>query len=108
MNEPLAGTSGLPDDQPVTGECPEHGADSLPGRPSTSREEYNRVVFLARVVLGFTVVAAATLIVIALTAHRDYPSIVVSIVMVAAAAFYYVRTTRAVKRDLDSDSELRE
>ena len=100
MNEPLAGASGLPDDQPVTGECPEHGADSLPGRPSTSREEYNRVVFLARVVLGFTVVAAATLIVIALTAHRDYPSIV--------AVFYYVRTTRAVKRDLDAGPELGE
>lgn len=108
MNEPLAGTSGLPDDQSVTGECPEHGAGSLPGRPSTSREEYNRVVFLARVVLGFTVVAAATLIVIALTVHRDYLSIVVSIVMVAAAVFYYVRTTRAVKRDLDIGPELGE
>lgn len=108
MSEILAGTSGLPDDQPATGEPDETTACSPECRPHSTREEYNRVVFLARVVLGFTVVAAVTLTVIALTAHRDYPAIVVSIVMVAAAAFYYVRTTRAVKRDLDSDSELRE
>lgn len=108
MSEILAGTSGLPDDQPATGEPDETTTCGPECRPHSTREEYNRVVFLARVVLGFTVVAAVTLTVIALTAHRDYPSIVVSIVMVAAAAFYYVRTTRAVKRDLDSDPELRE
>lgn len=107
MSEILAGTSGLPDDQPATGKPDETTACSPECRTHSTREEYDRVVFLARVVLGFTLVAAATLIAIALTAHRDYPSIVVSIVMVAAAVFYYVRTTRAVKRDLDSDPELR-
>ena len=107
MSEILAGTSGLPDDQPATGKPDETTACSPECRAHSTREEYDRVVFLARVVLGFTLVAAATLIAIALTAHRDYPSIVVSIVMVAAAVFYYVRTTRAVKRDFDSHPELR-
>lgn len=107
MSEILAGTSGLPDNQPTTGKPDEATACNPECRPHSTREEYNRVVFLARVVLGFTVVAAVTLIVIALTAHRDYLSLVVSIVMVAAAVFYYVRTTRAVKQDLASDPELR-
>lgn len=107
MNEPLAGTGGLPDGQSTDSEVGADTACNSQGRPHSTREEYERVIFLARVVLGFTVVAAVTLIVIALTAHRDYPSIVVSLVMVAAAVLYYVRTARSVKQDLESCPELR-
>lgn len=81
MNEPLAGTGGLPDGQSTDSEVGADAACNSQGRPHSTREEYERVIFLARVVLGFTVVAAAVL--------------------------YYVRTARSVKQDLESCPELR-
>lgn len=102
MSEILAGTPGLPADQPGVEGHNETVSENLPGRPSTNRQEYERVVFLARLVLGFTLVAAATLSVIAITAHQDYVCLAVSALMVAAAVLYYAKTTRAVKRDLDA------
>lgn len=102
MSEILAGTPGLPADQPGTERYSETVPENLPGRPSTNRQEYERVVFLARLVLGFTLVAAATLSVIAITAHQDYVCLVVSVLMVGAAVLYYFKTTRTVKRDFDA------
>lgn len=95
MTESLAGSSGLPEDDP--------NAELRPGRPSTTPEEYNRVVFLARTVVGLTVLAALALTVVSLISGKNFAAIAVSVVMVAAAVFYYVWTIRQVKRDLKAN-----
>lgn len=73
---------------------------AIPGRPPSSQQEYQRVMFLARLVLGFTILAALTLGIVAVATGRDFASIGVGVLLVAAAAGYYTWTSRSVKRDL--------
>lgn len=111
----FGGTSGVPPVEANSVKPSENlGADSvmaggesgirsdglIPGRPLTNREEYNRVMFLARLVLGFTILAAVTLSIVAISTGRDLVSIGVGALLVVAAGVYYAWTARSVKRDL--------
>lgn len=58
-------------------------------------------MFLARLVLGFTVLAAATLTVIAISSGKDYVSVLVGVVMIIAAGVHYFWVRRNVRADLD-------
>lgn len=69
-------------------------------RPQSTIQEYHRVMFLARLVLGFTILAALTLGIIAFSTGRNYESLVVGVIMVAGAGVHYVWVRRAVRRDL--------
>lgn len=96
-------------DSAVGGAGLESGAGSEPARagsaepearPHSTIQEYHRVMFLARLVLGFTILAALTLGIIAFSTGRNYESIAVGLILVAGAGAHYAWVRRAVRRDL--------
>lgn len=98
--------AGNPDMSP---DCPanrpiDHSASHPAGRPPSTTREYNRVMFLARLVLGFSGLAAFTLGGIALYTGRGYGAIPVGLILLIAALVHYFWVRRAVKRDLRRNS----
>lgn len=77
------------------------GKASVPvPRPQSTLQEYHRVMFLARLVLGFSGLAAFTLGGIAIYTGRGYESIPIGLMMLIGALAHYFWVRRAVKRDM--------
>ena len=81
------------------------GQASVPvPRPQSTLQEYHRVMFLARLVLGFSGLAAFTLGGIAIYTGRGYESIPIGLMMLIGALAHYLWVRRAVKRDMSRNS----
>lgn len=69
-------------------------------RPRSTPQEYNRVMFLARIILAFTVLASLTLGIIAVATGRNYISIVVGVALLVAAVIHYVWIRHVLRREM--------
>lgn len=68
-------------------------------------QEYHRVMFLARLVLGFSALAAVTLGGIAIYTGRGYESIPIGLILLIGALAHYFWVRRAVKHDMSRNSD---
>lgn len=96
MQESVAGTSG---DFPDADDAAERELGTK--RAFTTRYDYERAMFLGRLVVGFTILAALTFVVVAIVTGENYAAIPVGLLLFLAAGGYYRWMKKSLQRDLE-------